>query len=352
MLRIYTRNHPGSFRAQPDKVAKIRNYYSQVRPDGKLDDRFEDTLQKAVEDPGIAVIRKLNDGNYELSGDERDALALLLAIQEYRVPWMRDHMENLVHAMQQKFVDTMIDAPGVTESTLEEIQKDEDPEHHVTAESMRHAFRSGEIFLKKNHGSSLWAIGAVIETLNDAYFGMRWTIYEGSDVPFITSDCPVHKFYHRFMTHLPFRGIMYRRVEVRFPLSHSRMLVLTPDFPRHRAIQALIDEGKTAEAAARAEITEPIRSFAIGGASVSVINAHTVAMAAKTVIAQREMPEYRSCSRASARMSASKCMICPAAALNWIRYTRHPSRSFFPCWRQSKRAMTTCVTDSRLCCSV
>ena len=86
MLYVYTRNREHFFRAQPDKVARIHNYYSQERQDGSVDDDLEVMLQQCVEDPGLAVIRKLNSGKYSISAKARGELALLLAIQEYRVP--------------------------------------------------------------------------------------------------------------------------------------------------------------------------------------------------------------------------------------------------------------------------
>src|SRR5450432_621316 len=102
-LYVYSRGKMSPFRALPGNVAKIHNYYSSKRPDGTYDDRVEHMLQTNVEDPGLAVIRRLLSGHYNISRDARGRLAFLLAIQEYRVPWMREQMEAFMTGMLQRF---------------------------------------------------------------------------------------------------------------------------------------------------------------------------------------------------------------------------------------------------------
>jgi hypothetical protein len=293
LLYVYTRDRETFFRAQPDKVARRRNYYSQEREDGTVDDKVELMLQQCVEDPGLAVIRKLNTGKYTISAKARGELALLLAIQEYRVPWMRNHTEELVNIMQKQYSDMMLGEPGLLEKHLEEMQKDKAPgEKVVTADGLREAIRSGEIYIAKHPGASLWAMGQAADILTHVYFGMQWIVLEGRDVPFITSDCPVHRYFLPVNTQVPYGGLMDWRVQVRFPLSRSRMLVLTPDMRKVQDVHELMEKGKKEQAEKRHNANSQVHTIQVSGADVSKINSHTLSMAAHIAISPIEMPEF------------------------------------------------------------
>ena len=173
-LFVYTRNKPSFFRAHPDKIAKIHNYYSQKLADGTVDNKLELALGTKVEGPGSA----------------RGRLAFLMAIQEYRVPWMRQTMEDMMKAVQERIMTSMIDRPGFLEERINEMKAEEGRETNVTADDLRHCFRTGQIGLAPNPGSSLWAMGAVAEKVTEIYFGLRWTILESKAASFVTSDCP------------------------------------------------------------------------------------------------------------------------------------------------------------------
>jgi len=292
MLYVYTRNRDHFFRVRPDKVARIRNYYSREQEDGTIDDKLESMLQKNVEDPGLAVIRKLNAGKYGISREARAALAFLLAIQEYRVPWMRNHTEELIHTMQQKFSDKVFQTPGLMEQYLEETQKDKaDDGKRVTADGIRQAIKNGDIYLLKHPSASLWAMGQVAELLTNIYYGMHWAILEGQDLPFLVSDCPVHRYFLPIDPHVPYRALMDMRVQVRFPLSRSRMLVLTPDLGRIQQVNELMEKGKKDAAAKLQGANSQIHVIRVTNDDVEKINAHTISMAARIVLAPSEMPE-------------------------------------------------------------
>jgi hypothetical protein len=231
-LFVYTRNKPGFFRANPDKIAKIHNYYSQKRPDGTVDNKLELALATQVEGPGIAVLRRLNAGHYNISGSARGRLAFLMAIQEYRVPWMRQNMEDMLRAVQELIMTSMIDRPGFLEKRINEIKAEEGRDTNVTADDLRNSIRTGQIGLARNLGSSLWAMGAVVERVTEVYFGMRWTILESKEASFVTSDCPVHRFYSLVAPQRPYVGLADDRIQVRFPISRQRMLVADHDFKR------------------------------------------------------------------------------------------------------------------------
>jgi hypothetical protein len=174
----------------------------------------------------------LNTGHYNISGSARGRLAFLMAIQEYRVPWMRQTMEDMMKAVQERIMTSMIDRPGFLEERINEMKAEEGRETNVTADDLRHCFRTGQIGLAPNPGSSLWAMGAVAEKVTEIYFGLRWTILESKAASFVTSDCPVHRFYSPAAPERPYVGLADDRIQVRFPISRQRMLVAEHDFKR------------------------------------------------------------------------------------------------------------------------
>jgi hypothetical protein len=269
-------------------VAKIHNYYSVKKEDGNYDDRVEHMLQTTIEDPGLSVIRRLNSGHYDISKYARIRLATLLAVQEYRVPWMREQMEAFTTGMLQRFTQSMLDAPGVAEATLDEVSLSDKKE--LLAE-MRKAFKDGDVFVTASPVASLHAMGYVLEPLLDVYFKMGWEVLETNSVPFITSDCPVYRYYLPIRNDIPYSGLLDKRVQVRFPLSAQKMLVMRHDRQRIERGQFLRQHGREREAVMLMERASQIRHIQVGANDVNQINAHTISMAARHVFSPIEMPE-------------------------------------------------------------
>ena len=284
-LYIYTRDKRAFFRALPNKVARIRNYYSSKRPDGTYDDRVEHMLQTVIEDPGLHVLKRLVRGHYSITRDARWRLSALLAVQEYRVPWMRDQMEQFMTGMLQRFTKSMLEAPGVAEDALVKLgMADQLP----MLAGMREAFANGNVEVTANPTASLHAMGYVFQPLLNAYFQMGWEVLETSSVPFVTSDCPVHRFYVPVRPDLPYEGLLDKRVQVRFPLSKSKMLVLRHDRKRIELIEDLIRRNRHREAQKAIDRSGQIRHVRVGRRDVEQINAHTIAMAARHVFCSSE----------------------------------------------------------------
>ena len=287
-LYVYTRDKGTFFRALPRSVAKIRNYYSSQRPDGTYDDRVEHMLQTVIEDPGLHVIRRLVGGHYSISKDARLRLSALLAIQEYRVPWMREQMELFMTGMLQRFSKAMLETPDVAEDTLVKLgMGDQLP---LLAE-MREAFANGDIEVVASPTASLHAMGYAFQPLFEAYFQMGWTVLETDSVSFITSDCPVHRYYLPIRPDLQYEGLMDRRVQVRFPLSKSKMLVLQHDRKRIEMIEDLFRRNRRKEAQKAINRSGQVRHIRVGQRDVEQINAHTIAMAARHVFSPTESKE-------------------------------------------------------------
>jgi Protein of unknown function (DUF4238) len=290
-LHVYTRNKTDFFRAYPVNIAKIKNYYSLKGPDGTVDNKVETMLATNVEGPGIAVIKRLNAGHYDISATARAKLAFLMAIQEYRVPWMRETMEGAMKSVQESVMSLMIERPGFLEQSIAEFKEKEEKETLVTADGIRAAFRSGQITLADNPGASLWAMGSVATKVTQCYYEMKWTILESKTVPFVTSDCPVHRFYAQVQPERPYTGLADDRIQVRFPLSKSRMLIMEHDLKRMEIWHKLIARGLDKVAETRRMAASQIRRREADAAEVANLNAHTISMAARFAMTPVEMAE-------------------------------------------------------------
>lgn len=287
-LFVYTRGKTNPFRALPKNVAKIHNFYSAQRPDGTHDDRVEHMLQELIEDPGLHVIRRLLAGHYNISRPARGRLATLLAVQEYRIPWMRDQMEIFMTRMLQSFTSSMLAAPGVAEDALVKLGM---TDQMTMLAEMRQAFQNGDVTITANPVASLHAMAYVLEPLVNAYFQMEWVILETTSVPFVTSDCPVHRYYVPVRPDLPYEGLLDKRVHVHFPLCRTKMLVLRHDRRRIEMIEDLLRRKRRREAQKAIDRATQIRHVRVNRADVEHINAHTMAMAARYVFSSQELPE-------------------------------------------------------------
>jgi hypothetical protein len=96
-LFCYGRQRGIPFQGQPSELANERSYYSFRRPDGTWDDSLEHEIEQQVETPGLGALRALASGETRLQWPQRDALAMLMAVQRFRVPHLRE-MVDVAHA--------------------------------------------------------------------------------------------------------------------------------------------------------------------------------------------------------------------------------------------------------------
>lgn len=327
-LFVYTRNKDGFYRAYPVKVAKIHNYYSQKRPDGTVDNKLETAMATQVEGPGVAVLKRLNADHYDISAYARGRLAFLMAIQEYRVPWMRETMEDAMKAIQERVVSSMIDRPGYLEDRIAQYTAEKNPENTVTADDLRDSVRTGKIFLARHPGSSLWAMGAVAEMVTQCYFEMKWTILESKTIPFITSDCPVHRYYSPVDTKRPYIGLADDRIQVRFPLSRNKMLVIEHDQKKMEIWHKLKEIGQDRLADKRRAAASQIRRREVDAEEVKKLNAHTISMASKIVMSSEEMRDIPALFQGECQNVQQKVDDLPGGLIRM--QTVYPARKTYP----------------------
>jgi Protein of unknown function (DUF4238) len=224
-LYCWARNRAKPFRATPDGLAFERNYHSVKRPDGTWDDFPEQFIANHIEGPGLPVLRRLSEGSTDITWEERSAFALLLSLQQFRVPSFRRVIENLNHELLSRLV-TLYEAEAEGRREVPVILQTRRGEARFTLDGLKAELeqsrnepgrQSLETFIKLAFGS-----------VPLIYDYMKWTVYHASgQTRFITSDCPVIWLFHGGPS--GHASLSRCDVEVRFPLSRKAMLSLTHD---------------------------------------------------------------------------------------------------------------------------
>ncbi len=245
-LWVYERDRTRVFRNIPKNLGYKRGYYTIVRADGTEDDKFEEMLATDVEGPGILVLRALSCGARQLNWQEIAFGASLIAMQELRVPLMREQMESAMIGFQEQLMNFSLSVPGYLERVLRELGTRGENAGGVSADQIRDSVRSGSIRLQANPEASLKALGYMLPVLIEFYSVMKWTVLISENQPLLTSDAPVCRRYPA-TAHLG-AGLINRDLEVYFPISHNRALLLTHDRRKMAKLDDLERKGRKREA--------------------------------------------------------------------------------------------------------
>lgn len=244
-LHIYERGKEKPFVSTPEKTARKRNYYSIKRKDGTFDDTIEHFLDREVESPAMAVIRKLSDSNEQPTVEDRFALARWIAFQEHRTPLHRGGIEETAEKLLHQMMEVTAAAPGYIEHVLEKL-KDEGQELGVTAEELRKSVENDGFEIEVNPVFSL-KIMLSAEEFVPLIALMNWTLLRAADgVPFITSDHPVIR--QDADEKSPFRYGSSPTIEFGLPLTAAKYLFINRDVDREQRFVELKKAGKEKEA--------------------------------------------------------------------------------------------------------
>jgi Protein of unknown function (DUF4238) len=214
----------GPFRKIPQDLACQRNYYAIRKENGTWDDSLEQLMASTVEEPGLSVIQKLVTGKTRLTWDERDAITLLLAIQEMRTPSARERARVTSKIFNERIIGE-IKAANPDQTSVDIAVKS--GRKSVTLDEMLEAHE----ILCDDHAKEIHRIlfDAAFK-IRDFYRHMKFTVfYAMGKHDFVTTDTPVIRV---FYSSEPLGTGMNRRdIEVRFPLSRRAFLTLTHDLP-------------------------------------------------------------------------------------------------------------------------
>ena len=234
-LLCYGRKRPTFFKSRPTELARQRSYYSFRQPDGTWNDSLEEEIERRVESPGLEVVRILASGNTRLKWPQRNALAMFMAMQRFRVP----HLRQLLDASHAEMVQRLLaeydrrekeQGPGRlwirSISPVARPGEKERPPTYVSKEELEKELQSLQEDPGQFSRESLFSMAVSFERL---FRRMKWTVhYSNGDEPFITSDCPALLWHER--TDVEHAGIIRPDTHIEFPLSRTSLLSLTHDF--------------------------------------------------------------------------------------------------------------------------
>lgn len=234
-LYCYGRHRQTSFRSRPSQLARERSYYSFRDSNGTWNDSLEHQIEQRIETPGLEVIQALASGDRRLDWSQRDALAMLMAVQRFRVP----HLRQIIDAAHTNIVDGLLSEydrrrpeHGPGRLWIRSIRPGAPPNDraappaYVSREELVGIQRS----LQDDPGqfSRETLFGLAVEFAK-VFRRMKWTVhYSSTDTPFITSDCPV--LLRHEQRDAEQAGIIRPDAHIEFPLSRTSLLSMTHDF--------------------------------------------------------------------------------------------------------------------------
>jgi len=282
---MYGRNRSNQFMAKPEKIAFQTNYYSFRKPDGTWDDTLEEFLANEVEGPGIGLVRRLATRDLALTWEERERVALLLAFQEFRVPFMRhfhDEMHRRILEHLQEDLATKDGSPLRLRAFLQFSQSVN--ETIVTPDSVQSELK------KIAEDPARFSRESMMNQAMDfmrIYRYMSWKVqYAIGSERFVTSDCPVMRvFVNKIDKSI---SLLRPDVEIRFPVSGTAMLVLTHD--REAIAKVKAAGANSSEAFNEFERTAKIHDDDLTDAAVSSVNTVTAKYSHFWLFSGREMP--------------------------------------------------------------
>lgn len=288
ILYAYERKKTTPLRQHPSKVARQANYYSVRKPDGSIDDSVEHFLSR-VEAEAIPVLRSLASQTMQPGWAERERLAFFIALQELRVPWVRENHQQMYGQMMDWLTKAHARVPGLMERYLKEMEEKGQDLKGVTADSLREFLDRGEYTLTVDPLFSLQIMIKFAPMLYGYYREMKWTVLRaGESHPFVTCDNPVVKIDPTAQGPIAF---MNPHLEIRFPLSRTACLLITHDRDREDRWHALMEAGRQSEAKELRETVPITDFFKVGGNVIEAINTVTIRYAARWVYSPAKNPE-------------------------------------------------------------
>lgn len=234
-LFCYGRQRRSPFQSRPRELARERSYYSFRQADGAWNDSLEHEIAERVETPGLEIIRKLSSGNTRLDWPQRDALAMLMALQRFRVP----HLRQIIDAVHAEVIQRLLSeydrghrergAGRLWIRTIPLVSRHGDEENQGSYVS-REELEKIQTSIQQDPGQfSRETLFSSTVSFAKMFRRMKWTIYySDEDSPFITSDCPVLLRHER--EDFGHAGIIRPDTHIEFPLSRTSFLSMTHDF--------------------------------------------------------------------------------------------------------------------------
>ena len=287
-LWVYERNSDHVFRNLPKNLASKKSYYAIRGKGGVENDKFEKMLAVEIEGPGITVLRRVSCDMNQLNWREREQIAIMVAMQELRVPFMRDQLSQMMKGIHTSFMHSIISKPGLLERNLEDLRAKGRVLGTITADEMRNAVINGDLTLEMFPEASLRALSHSLSPMVNVYVKMKWTVLISNEISFVTSDCPVCRDYPQ--TNKFPAGIVNPDLTVYFPISQNQVLKLTHDHKKYELFRHLMRIGDQRKANQLQERTPAVPYRFISKDESEVINSLIIRRAQRWVYSPIEMP--------------------------------------------------------------
>jgi hypothetical protein len=242
LLFCYGRKKDKFFRAAPENLAHVRDYYSFKGSTGSDYPILENLIANNVETPALPVIENLAGGHRRLKWQQRGALTFFIALQRFRVPYEREFMDQ----HRKESVAEMLEAyrraeqksggrTGVLQMAVRPLNIPPPPDKwtSITKEELEAELQS---ITDDPEGFSRWNCIEMAQEFSMVFRHMKWTVhYAHGRERYITSDCPVVM---RFANpDFAPAGLMRKDCEILFPLSSAALLLMRHD---HKLNEQLI----------------------------------------------------------------------------------------------------------------
>jgi hypothetical protein len=236
-VRVVPRQGAEPYTATVENVFVERDFYSVHNVDEELDhELIEKGIYAAVEGHVAPIFRKLLLTDFGLGGQDRLEFASFMALQLTRGRQFRAFMERTTDQLGKAMLRAASEAPPeyweARHAEWEETREGAEPPRTMT-EYERHLMRRGEGFLiqpSREHTVEMSFVA--LQDLTFIFFSMRWRLVCFREPLLFSSEHPISYWQHPTRRGPMVPPAAVTAEEVRFPLSPTRALVLTPGGPR------------------------------------------------------------------------------------------------------------------------
>jgi len=225
LLWIYPVDESEPQPVNPRNAAVERYLYAPEVGEKPRDDAVEVVLAEMVDGPAVPAINRLIRGE-QLLPEDRSIVAFYVAVQELRVPAIRDqHGLNLEHLFGMT-TDVLVEHPEHVKEKAAEMGL---PPQQVLAGLQ--AIKDGRLQLRATKVSWLHSLFEVVRGTAPLIAKLPWLVVEAPPgFEFLTSDCPVVKVLtDRSVRDLYAGGWLSPSAEATLVLDPEHVLLITPE---------------------------------------------------------------------------------------------------------------------------
>jgi hypothetical protein len=216
--------------AIPENVSIENNFYSFEREDGTWDNLLDDWITK-VEGKATPVYVKLLDGKIPTYSQHKYDFAQYLALTYVRTRAMRRMSAETIGQMMQVKHYAHAENSKAFEAGVARYEKDKGkiltPE---AKEDLRKSLLDPSGLIMTLPKALGFAGFHVLDDLTDIFLNTHWSLVDAGSGFYITSDNPLLRMVPGPRPRRDF-GFRHKTMEVTFPLSPRRMLLLTYEKP-------------------------------------------------------------------------------------------------------------------------